>query len=78
MTHNDPALWAEYSNLARQADALRLKAAELANRPGFPDLLKAKAGLLAYHLRQAHNEAHQLAGDRPEGAEAPPISAGAA
>jgi hypothetical protein len=70
VTHNDPALWAEYSRLAKQVDALRKKAAELACQPGFPDQLKAKASLLAYHLLQSSKEASQLAGDRPDGVKA--------
>jgi hypothetical protein len=70
MLHNDPVLWAEYDKLARQAEEMRLHAATLPQRAGFPQELVARAGMLAYHLRAAHNEAKALAGDPPEEAAA--------
>lgn len=71
MTHDDPALWAEYSRIAEQADALYKKASNLANGRELPPSLKVKGCLLAYHFRQAFNEAKMIAGDRPEGAAEP-------
>jgi hypothetical protein len=49
---------------------MRITAANEATSTTFPAEMKVKASLLAYHLRQAHNEARLLAGEKPEGAPA--------
>jgi hypothetical protein len=67
MTHNDPVLWAEFSRLSIQCEALRQKARELTTRPGFPRELGHKADLLAYNLGESRKVAQQLAGEKPDG-----------
>jgi hypothetical protein len=71
MTHNDPIVRQLFNEIAETSENLRTRAAEASTSKGFPPDLKVKASLLAYHLRQAHNEARLLAGEKPaEGARA--------
>jgi hypothetical protein len=65
MTHNDPHIWQLFTEISAQAEEMRVRATRLATSNTFPDGLKTKALLLAYHLRQAHNEALLLAGEEP-------------
>lgn len=70
MTHNDPVLYQLFTEIAQRIEQMRVRAGSQATSPTFPAELKAKASLLAYHLRQAHNEARLLAGEKPQGAPA--------
>jgi hypothetical protein len=66
MTHEDPRVYHEFSEIAAQLEQLRERCSRfLAHMPPVPSVL-LQYGRLHDHIREACDQARVLAGDRPE------------